>query len=568
MAGILHTYVPNRVIDSNGIADGASIAFYYTGTLTKAPIYTSSALSVELANPVVVAAGAQVPEIYLDPAITYRRIVTPTDGGEAEDTDPWSGLTADGIGTTGGGTVQSDLAARPTASTLSATTGAAGIGTTGGGTVQSELDARPTTSALASTASGEGAALVVNQLPAGTGLRGQTLAEFVNNNVLMPSQFTGTESASLAAALAEASETRDGGQGQTVLIPRGEITTSASFNLPNRATLSGVNKRGSRIVADPAHSGPYMATVVNGTSSMFDNPMVNLTLDCNDVAGLGGIDSSAWQEGGGIKGVLIQKFRTHGIRIRDGFGGAAMLPIDNAEIFASSVAVATAGIYMPTISAVGSFVLMVTNSTIAGPAAFPLPRGIDIENDSSVMSVVHFEDTVSGVYIDGAGSHVLTGLTGGPGVTNVVEIASTFTGNLKMKGCRRAGAANLVKDNRTGGMGDIAWDTDIEVLAEPLVGSSTIARGTFDGTSAPALTFTRGFASIVRNSAGLYTLTLSRALPNGNMIVPMVMARSGVNVLAAPDVTLTGAASFTVQLRTVGGTAIDSDEIKVAVFSV
>src|SRR6478736_4804709 len=97
MTGILHTYVPNRVIDSNGIADGSELAFYHTGTLTFAAIYSDSDLNTPLANPVVVPQGAEVPDIWLDPAITYRRVVTYSDGSTT-DTDPWEGLAAGDIG--------------------------------------------------------------------------------------------------------------------------------------------------------------------------------------------------------------------------------------------------------------------------------------------------------------------------------------------------------------------------------------------------------------------------------------------------------------------------------------
>ena len=415
-----------------------------------------------------------------------------------------------------------------------------------------------------------GSALVGKQLSVGSNLRTQTVSEFIEACPLQISQFSGAnKAAQLVNALVEATTSRDGGQGQTVLIPRGEIETTASFNLPNRATIAGANKRGSRIIANASHTGPYMVTVVNGTSSMFDNPLKDLTLDCNNVAGLGGVDSQAWQEGGGLSKVLIQNFRTIGVRIRDGFGGAALLPIDNAEIFASATAVATAGIKMEQISAVGNFVLSVKNTTIAGPAAFPLPRGIDVVKDSTNLETVHFEDCVSGVYLDGVGDHVLENVTGGPGVTNVVQIASTFTGTLTMKGCRRGSATNLVLDNRINGMGTIAWDTDITIHQEPPIGPVAIARGTFNGTTvgSPALTYMRGVSTLTRTSAGLYAVTLSRALPNGNMIAPMVTARHGGNLLAAPDITLTGSASFTIQLKTVGGTAVDSDEIKLAVFA-
>lgn len=89
MAGILHALDQRRLIDSNGIADGGSIAFYTTGTLTPATIYSDAALTTPRANPVVVAAGAAVPDIYLDDAVTYRRIITYPDGS-TDDADPYS----------------------------------------------------------------------------------------------------------------------------------------------------------------------------------------------------------------------------------------------------------------------------------------------------------------------------------------------------------------------------------------------------------------------------------------------------------------------------------------------
>lgn len=96
MASILHTYIPNRLIDSNGITDGASIYFYYTGTSTPAPIYADAALTTPVANPVVVASGAEVPDIYLSSAITYRRLIEYTDG-TSDDTDPFAVIDAKGV---------------------------------------------------------------------------------------------------------------------------------------------------------------------------------------------------------------------------------------------------------------------------------------------------------------------------------------------------------------------------------------------------------------------------------------------------------------------------------------
>lgn len=88
MAAELHILDQRRLIDTNGIADGSSIYFYYTGTTTLAPIYEDSGLVTPLANPVVVPAGAQVPNIYLDSEITYRRRIVYTDG-TIDNTDPY-----------------------------------------------------------------------------------------------------------------------------------------------------------------------------------------------------------------------------------------------------------------------------------------------------------------------------------------------------------------------------------------------------------------------------------------------------------------------------------------------
>ncbi len=89
MAAILHQLDQRRLIDTNGIADGASIYFYTTGTLTPAPVYTTAALSVEHSAPIVVAAGAAVPDIWLDSAVTYRRRIVYPDGS-VDDTDPYT----------------------------------------------------------------------------------------------------------------------------------------------------------------------------------------------------------------------------------------------------------------------------------------------------------------------------------------------------------------------------------------------------------------------------------------------------------------------------------------------
>ena len=90
MSGILHILDQKRLIAPNGRNVGASIYFYTTGTLTPATVYADALLTTPLANPVVVAAGAQVPAIYLDPAVIYRRRIVWTDATlTPDDVDPY-----------------------------------------------------------------------------------------------------------------------------------------------------------------------------------------------------------------------------------------------------------------------------------------------------------------------------------------------------------------------------------------------------------------------------------------------------------------------------------------------
>jgi len=97
MAAVLHFLDQRRLIDSNGIADGASVRFCLTGTTTTTPVYTTDALDTPLAQPIVVGSGAALPDIYLDDSVTYRRIITYPDGS-TDDMDPYQ--TFPGLATT------------------------------------------------------------------------------------------------------------------------------------------------------------------------------------------------------------------------------------------------------------------------------------------------------------------------------------------------------------------------------------------------------------------------------------------------------------------------------------
>lgn len=378
------------------------------------------------------------------------------------------------------------------------------------------------TLAPATLAASGGAALVGNQLPAGSNLAIQPVSDFIDNNILQPSQFAGTAEQQLTRAITEANASRNGGQGQTVQLPRGEIVTLAPFNLANRVTLMGVNKRGTRIKAGAGHSGSFMMTVDNGSSSMFDNAVERLTLDCNDVAGLGGVDSEAWQEGGGLRDVLVQKFRTYGVRFREMEGGAALCRVTDSELFGSASG-CTAGILLDDSSLNNAFQLVVEHSTLSGggAAASSMPRAIDVQAGSLHIYSCHVENCETGIYLDGSGNHTIIGFNGAStagGVTNLVEIAATFTGTLTMIGCQRNGSTNLIKDNRSGGFGTISYDVSFfQILAEPPLGRGAIvASASIDGVNAggggvPVVSKGFGVSGVTKNGTGDLTITLTRS---------------------------------------------------------
>lgn len=134
MAAVLHLLDQRRLIDSNGIADGGSIRFYLTGTTTPTPVYTSSALTTPVSQPIVVGAGAEVPYVYLDSTITYKRVITYPDGS-TDTADPYNSYTA-GLATL---------------AQLADVGGADLIGTANGITVQDAFDALETSTAPVTT---------------------------------------------------------------------------------------------------------------------------------------------------------------------------------------------------------------------------------------------------------------------------------------------------------------------------------------------------------------------------------------------------------------------------------
>lgn len=89
------TYIPNRVIDTNGISDGASIYVYQSGTTTLVSLYSDVSLTTPIANPYVVPAGAAVPEIYHEHTGNIRVRIVAAGGAVVSDDDPYQAPVSD-----------------------------------------------------------------------------------------------------------------------------------------------------------------------------------------------------------------------------------------------------------------------------------------------------------------------------------------------------------------------------------------------------------------------------------------------------------------------------------------
>jgi hypothetical protein len=91
--------VPFQCVVVSGLAvPGATLTFYDTGTSTKLPIYTTSALTTQQTNPVVANGAGNIPDTYLDDTQTYRLVIKNEAGTVLEDIDPYiPGVTTLGI---------------------------------------------------------------------------------------------------------------------------------------------------------------------------------------------------------------------------------------------------------------------------------------------------------------------------------------------------------------------------------------------------------------------------------------------------------------------------------------
>lgn len=97
-------YVPLAYAPSSSGAplSGAQLFFYLTGTSTPATTYANSTLTTANPNPVVANSGGAFPQIWLDPAVTYKVVLEDQFGVQQWTQDPLYTPAAGGSGGLGG----------------------------------------------------------------------------------------------------------------------------------------------------------------------------------------------------------------------------------------------------------------------------------------------------------------------------------------------------------------------------------------------------------------------------------------------------------------------------------
>lgn len=321
--------------------------------------------------------------------------------------------------------------------------------------------------------------------------------------------------AELQTAINYAAAIASGSQGMSVYLPRGTIGLSAKITLPNRVAIYGANGRGTVVKPVSPFADTELFHAVNGTSSMFGSRLEDMYIDARGFNMTSVIRSQAWQETCGLNRVVIQYDGTtqNALLYTDGFGGAALLRLQDVEIFSDSTSASRHGIRVNQVSLVGGFVLMVENSTIAGSATNPLVHAINMVNDTLYAKGLHIENCSNGIISQGAGDVTVDTMTGSStAVVDMISIGSGFTGKVNLRSIIPNGSTGFAFKNNVTGQNIAAADGHIAQHTYPVAGfnahvSAQIANVTGDGTEYTIVYNTERFdlGNNFNTSTGIFT---------------------------------------------------------------
>ena len=327
------------------------------------------------------------------------------------------------------------------------------------------------------------------------------------------------DTAAIQAAIDHAQDITIGrAAGAEVFMPTGHYIISSTIILRDKVSLRGNGNRSTFVQAKSTFTDLYMFRAYdepNPTTSMFGTFLQDMQIDFNDldINGSAAVYAQAWQENSGLRRVVITGWRDTGVKITDGFGGAASLVFEDVEMF-SSVDGGLIGINCEEISSTGGFFLEVLQCTIAGNATNKLNECIRIAQDTLYSSGLHFEQCINGVSLYNGADFQVTTISGGPGVTNVILRNPSHTGNISIGKLAKRTAVHAINDNRSSGAGPVITRDLLNYNDAPAVGSnaSIVAWCVFNASTS---TIIDGYnvSTITQNAVGDFTFNFTNLTP-------------------------------------------------------
>ncbi|WP_420997591.1 glycosyl hydrolase family 28-related protein [Cupriavidus sp. 30B13] len=325
-------------------------------------------------------------------------------------------------------------------------------------------------------------------------------------------------------ALTAVGATATGGTGVAngrVRLGRGWFLLSGGINIPNYVSLVGNQKGYTVLKANPATwSGNLMFNATNGGQPMFDSRIENMRISASNITAITYfVYSTAWQESCGLRNVLMLDFMNSGLYYEVGDGGAAVLMVEDCEIFPANASTGSNGIFITNDFTQAWMNLHLVRTTIGTGAASPTNiSGVKASGRVNVVcDALHFEGVTNGFVLSTAASVNGAGVNGGANMAAVFNIAGGWTGSLAITGCRLGAANAMIVDTARPYIFAASEPQDGRVTW-PLDGSRPFAVGYVQGGATPAFVFQRGmlvgspFSSLTRTGTGIYRLQLAASM--------------------------------------------------------
>lgn len=100
MAELLGNRLFTALDDDGAVISGARALFYLTGTTTAADVYEEAGLTTPHAQPVLCDAAGRLPDVYLDPAVSYKMVLQDADSVAIRTIDPVATVNLGGVDST------------------------------------------------------------------------------------------------------------------------------------------------------------------------------------------------------------------------------------------------------------------------------------------------------------------------------------------------------------------------------------------------------------------------------------------------------------------------------------